>query len=366
MITNNKKASIWSKMIDITRHYLYVIIYLVAIITYSINFCFVFYILKRIKLLNNICTKILNIMLMKFQSIVKCAMLIGGMDLYVYKEKDIDLIFNKNVVIIPNHLSELDSMFIGALYNDIFPQFYKVITFAKNTIRFYPFIGWITLAHDTIFVQNKNTSPNFNQHNYIENKLKNENNNNFNKNIIIFIEGTTFSKKVKQTRELFNGSISYNNLLIPKTNGLHMIHSNIDIDGEIYLTLKFEGDYKIEDYTIAGLLKGIKPKSIHIFVDTKPYEKKNNQQLLLDREKYNEEVYKNFKTIDDKLNNNISFWKNNYDSKKLGITFYDIIYFTIFLMSFVYTFKGLSYSWLYRIYFTIVPIVYLICGFIEV
>jgi regulatory protein YycH of two-component signal transduction system YycFG len=145
-----------------------------------------------------------------------------------------------------------------------------------------------------------------------------------------------------------------------------MIHSNIDIDGEIYLTLKFEGDYKIEDYTIAGLLKGIKPKSIHIFVDTKPYEKKNNQQLLLDREKYNEEVYKNFKTIDDKLNNNISFWKNNYDSKKLGITFYDIIYFTIFLMSFVYTFKGLSYSWLYRIYFTIVPIVYLICGFIEV
>ena len=276
-------------------------------------------------------------------------MLIGGIELYAYKEKDTKLLFKNNAVIIPNHLSELDSMYMGALYSDILPQDYKVITFAKNTIRFYPFIGWITLVYDTIFVQNRNSSPNFDQHNYIEKKLQGENNNNFKKNIIIFIEGTTYSKKVKDNREFFNNQISYRNLLIPKTNGLYMIHKNIDIDNEIYITLKFEGNYKIEEYTMMGLLKGKKPKSVHMFVDTKPYVK--NPKLLFDREAYNNEVYENFRSIDNKLDNDINYWKNNYDSIKLGVKFSDILYFLIFIISTGYTVDGLINSGFYRLYF---------------
>ena len=362
---NNKqiKPTTWTYLFEVTRHYLYIITYLTAIIVYSVNYCFPFYVLKKIKSLNEFCKRVLQIMLVKFQSVVKCSMFIGGIDLYVYTKKGTNLVFGDNAVIISNHLSELDSMFLGALYTDIFPSCYKIITFAKDAIRFYPFIGWITLAHDTIFVQNRNKVPNKGQYNYIETKLQEENNNEFKKNIIIFIEGTTFDKRVKKQRELFNGeslNVSYNNVLIPKTTGLHMIHSNVDINGEIYVTLRFEGNYEIEEYTMSSLLCGKKPSSVHMIVDTQPYVK--DMGLLNNREKYNEIVYEKFKSIDAKLDDDTNTWNEKYNSTKLSLQFMDILYFVLFLISGYYMYCGILYSWLYRFYIIGVSLAYVHFG----
>ena len=360
MVPNIKKIN-WSKIWASIRHCLYLTIYLIAIIAYSINI-FPIFILRKFKRFDIPCTIIMGYMLMKFQSIVKLAMLVGGIELYVYKEKDTELLFKNNVVVLPNHLSELDSMYLGSLYSDIFPQDYKVITMPKKSIRYYPFIGWITLAHDAIFVQNNNTEPNKGQYGYIEKKLQIENNNSFRKNIIIFIEGTTFSETVKKRREFFNESLSYNNLLIPRTTGLHMVHSNVDIDGETYITMRFKGDHKIEDYTIVNSFLGIKPKSVHMFLDTKPYVK--DVELLKDRQTFDNNVYNNFRTIDEKLDE--SDWTTKYDCTKLSMNFGDLLYFMVFMVVGGYTIGGLLWSGNYRLYFGIVSLVYTYFGFREV
>jgi 1-acyl-sn-glycerol-3-phosphate acyltransferase len=344
------------------RHYIKLLLYISAFVVYSTNICFVLYILKKVKYFKYICTTILNYILITFQSVIKFSTIIGGTNVIIYKKKNKKLSFTNNMTILPNHISEMDSLFIGMLYCNIFPNDYKVVSFAKSTIRFYPFIGWMGLIYDTIFVQNKNKQPNLQQHVYIKNKLILENNNNFKKHILIFIEGTVFTKTIKKYRELFNEEINYKNLLIPKTNGIYMINENIDIDGEIYVCIKFENIEK-EDYTIFDLLKGINPSNVHMFIDTELCYK--NTILLNNREKYNKNIYNKFKQIDNILDKDYVQWKTKYDSVNLNINIFDILYTLIVLYIGKYTLYGLLYNWIYRGYFISVICVYILYGFID-
>ncbi len=98
----------------------------------------------------------------------------------------------------PNHLSELDTLFLGPVYNKIYPSIYNCKAFAKNTIKYYPFIGWLLTVTNTIFVTNRNKTCDVNQYDYIQKKIAEYNQ--CQKHVLIFPEGMTFNKNIMEQR----------------------------------------------------------------------------------------------------------------------------------------------------------------------
>ena len=99
-----------------------------------------------------------------------------------------------------------------------------------------------------------------------------------------------------------------------------------------------------------------------MFLDTKPYVK--DVELLKDRQTFDNNVYNNFRTIDEKLDE--SDWTTKYDCTKLSMNFGDLLYFMVFMVVGGYTIGGLLWSGNYRLYFGIVSLVYTYFGFREV
>lgn len=399
------------------KHYIFVVFYFINIIFSSINIFFPLHIIKlwhkhsKInKIISKICSvlyifnnlfgysllnqtisniffiiymlgvwcieslmcQIINILIIKMQSFVTVLLKFAGTDIFVYQEKGKHIkasLVKGSIVTIPNHLSELDTLYIGSLYNNYYPPIRSGKAFAKSAIRFYPFIGWLLLTSDVIFVQNRNKKSNLGQHAYIENKLKN--NGDIPSQTTIFIEGITFNEKVRLERNLGAeqlGSPTYDNVLVPRTTGIYLTEKNIDVRNEIYVSMKFtdaEGkpfDKKYYDMTIAQLFfGGHKPHQVHLLVRPKTYDGSD----IDSREKFNNRIFQNFKSIDETLSESLDQWSEKYDREKIGITFKDLLITFIILLHIIYSTYLLTNSLIYLMYFGMACVAYIIMGFLE-
>jgi 1-acyl-sn-glycerol-3-phosphate acyltransferase len=331
--------------------------------------------MKTIGLFKIECSVLINFFLNKFQSVVATLVtLVAGTGMYIYKDKHSDSLDHKllkdSIVSIPNHVSEVDSLYVGPLFATVYPQNYQLVIFVKHTTRFIPFLGGILLATNAIFVQNKNKIPNPTQYNYIKNKLKKSDKICAKRNILIFIEGTTYTKSVKKRRDdyakIMNFPI-YKNLMLPKTTGLHMIESNSDIKDEYYVSMKYVDENGMSDlndadkYDIFGLLKGNKPKEVHMFIEKKILDR----DLLEDREKFNKRVYDNFKIVDGRLSEDINKWSTDYKKEKVKITIGGAIWSLFFSLCGIFTMYMMWTSKFYQIFTVIALSFYYFMAFLE-
>lgn len=344
--------------------------YLLIVIFSSINIFFPLYIFSSLSF--QICTIVLSRLMIKMQAFVGILIRFADTRIYVYQKKD-NMIENAkidgSIVTIPNHLSELESFYLGPFFNKYYPPIQKGFAFAKHSIRFFPFIGWLLLATGIIFVKNNNKKANAGQYDYIENKLKKDKE--IPSQTLIFIEGTTYNDEERQRRNKNATEIKapeYDNVLVPRTTGIYLVEKNIEITDEIYLSMKYMEsddkpfDSKYFDMTILQLLMGgHKPQQVHFLLDCKKYGKTD----INDREKFNERIYQNFKDIDKNLGESLSIWNKKYHKEEITISFNDIIWSILIIIFIIVSIYLIITNTYYQIYFILVCIVYVILGFCE-
>ena len=371
-------------MMELFKHYVYLIFYILFLIASCLNITFPIYFLKSLEIFNKKfmekLTKLLQHNLIILQAGLTALLItIGDTDIWIYKnkiklekgkydDKDEEIEFNlefpdnKSIVTLPNHVSQIDPLYIGVLFDCIYPQKsfnnFQDIIFSKNDVRFYPLIGWFLLANDGIFVLNDKKNTHINQVPYITNKLKKGHNK---RNYLIFMEGNTFSEKEKIKREK-RKPLHYDNILIPRTKGLHLIQSNCDIDSQYYVSIKYEHPINKDwSYGIRKILKGIKPKSVHIHI-----EKKKTIKNINDKNKFDENVYNDFRLIDNKLSLGIDEWKNLYDYKKVSLNFINIMCLICNISLVVITICSFFlFKWIYLTYITFVTSFFIFKAFKE-
>lgn len=342
-----------------SRHYTFLLFYLGSIIFITINLAGPLFFVRKLGFFKKTTTKIIWFFLMRLQlAIATMLVTVGGTTLTIFQPKNKKLDDPRNLhkhsaVTISNHLCELDSLYIGAVLTKLLPRDNHIRVFAKAPIRFYPFIGWSLSINDSLFViNNKSTGEKIDQKNYVKSML---NCDHIDKsNVLIFIEGTTKWKEEKERREKLAhkwGAPTYKNLLIPKPTGLNLIESIPEIDKEYYLTMKFNDGGNMY-HTLGTLLKGHMPKSVDIFIEGKEIDKSlvNNP----DNKKFNNNVYNNWKDVDDRLSMQRDEWLNKYDHEIIGWS-YDGIASSIILI--VLT---LCMGWLF--FTNILYLTYFICA----
>lgn len=353
------------------RHLLFVVLYIFIHIGLTLNMIFPLYILKKLKIMRifkNKISQMISKIIYYFQSVLRVLIYIDNTELYIY-HNEINIDTNNKIITIPNHLSELDGLYIGPIYTKILPSQFKTISFVKSNIKYYPIIGWILMACDAIFVINKNKTPDNNQHEYIKKKICKDNYEN--KNYMIFIEGTIYNKNIKKYREEnFNGFNFYKNLMIPKTNGLYLLNKYDDIDYEIYTTIRYldENDVDIsfnETLSLKSLLFGNKPKQVHIMFEQKKniFKKKDINETM--KKKYDDYVYESFRHIDENLTKETLQWEKNYKKTKIYPSLIDIILFVLSIINSYIVIKYLISNKIYMFYVFAVPLLFTIMGFIE-
>lgn len=347
------------------KHYIYLLMYALFLISACLNLVFPIYLLKFLNIYKKQCTSIITLILYKLQSALTTILItVGDTKIWIYEKKNKKINkenFERSIVTISNHVSQIDPLYMGALFNHIYPSKYQNVVFSKHGVRFYPFIGWLIIANDAIFVFNDNKKPNLNQYNYIKNKLKN--NASTNKNILIFMEGSAFNENIKKRREEHEiyKDLHYNNILIPKTTGLHLIESTCDISKELHVTMKYD-HCKCKGWTcgINKMLKGLKPESVHMFI-----EEVDVQKDPKNRQNFDKMIYDDFKIIDKRLDSNIFEWGEHYDRYKIPLDSQKISSFIIYLLLGIYTVYKLITSWSYIVYALIVIIFFSFRAYIE-
>ena len=316
--------------------------------------------------------QLINMLIIKMQSFITVLLKFAGTDIYVYQEKDKllkDCLVEGSIVTMPNHLSELDTLYIGSLYNYYYPTIHNGKAFAKSAIRFYPFIGWLLLTSDVIFVQNRNKESNSGQYDYIENKLLN--NKEAPSQTTIFIEGVTFDNNIRLER---NNSAEkllspiYDNVLVPRTTGIYLVEKNINVTNEVYVSMKFTNQDRIPfppKYYNLNLLQlfyaGYKPQQVHLLARPKIYDRSD----ISDREKFNQRIYQNFKLTDESLNDSLEQWEEKYHKEKIQITIVDLVITVILLAQIVISFYLFVNNRLYLLYFVMACVIYVIMGLME-
>jgi len=240
-----------------------------------------------------------------------------GTKVYIYKEKDLPdgFVYSDTILMTANHLSELDPMYISILYDRYFGSKSHIVSFVKHTLRFYPFINSLLLSSGSIFVQNKNTQQNVGQHSYIANKLRTAGSTH-KKTVLIFPEGTTYSDKVKKYREdnsEKHGTPTFKNLLIPKTNGLHLIRKHSGVGDEFNVAMKFINRKVGDDPSLIGLLKGETPKEVHLLLTRRANPFDSNNMAIENRHLFDKDVYESFGKMDNLLSQSPIEWSNSYD-----------------------------------------------------
>jgi len=355
-----------SDIVKNAKHFIFIIFYILMTISTSVNMIYPLHLIKQIKIMPKLMTKIINICLIKYQAAINANIIyMSKMNIWIYTNKKRELtneILKGSTISMSNHLSELDVFYIGALFYKYYPHNKKFISFAKDNVRYYPFIGWMLLASDTIFVQNRNEKPNIKQHEYIENKLNCED---CDKNILIFPEGTTYRKNVKDRREeemqKRGAIIKYKNLLIPKTTGLYMIEKKIQ--KKMSIIMKIEGEKELEDYTMKNFFKGQCMENIHIYYELLNQEEK--KEKLCSREEFDNKIYKEYENIDKILDQSTIKWKKNYKYEKLTCSLKEIFWLCIHLFLGIYTPWILMINNYYRIYFISASLFYIYIGYKE-
>ena len=292
-----------------------------------------------------------------------------GVKIYVYKHKNLSdgFKYSDTILLTANHLSELDPMYIGIMYDFYFKSKSHITSFVKQTLRFYPLINSLLLSSDTIFVENKNTQQNRLQHIYITNKLQTDEYKN--RTVLIFPEGTTYSQKVKEYREsnaIKNNTPVYNNLLIPKTNGLHLIRKNANIGDEFNIVMKFISRKDNDDHNLAGILQGQTPKEVHLML-IKNDEKFDDKIMEIEnRHLFDNYVFDSFSKMDKILDKNITTWSIGDYVKTLVKPSWESIFWSLFYILILLTIIPLIFTNKYIASYTLLSIIFFyIMAFLE-
>jgi len=217
---------------------------------------------------------------------------------------------NKKNIILSNHLSEFDYMFI---YNII--SMSEKFSFTKNIIRMImtktvykmlPGIGMASIFLGSISINhiNKNLT--------LDNLKKLKINNN--DILIMFCEGDiqyekTLIKSIEYAKKLEQKPTK--NIIFPKTTGFEIIRSNNPIDEIIYITLYYS-DIKIPICKPIRLLTSDIPKEIYISFDKKNIAATNN---------IGQDIIDIYRSIDDKID---ILSSDTYKHKKNNFKHYDI------------------------------------------
>jgi hypothetical protein len=248
------------------------------------------------------------------------------------------------------------------MYEYYFRSKSHIVSFVKHTLRFYPFINSLLLSSGSIFVQNKNTQQNVGQHQYIANKLKSTGSTH-KKTVLIFPEGTTYSDKVKKYREdnaEKHGTPTFKNLLIPKTNGLHLIRKYSGVGDEFNVAIKFVNRKPTDDPNLIGLLKGESPKEVHLLMTRRVNAFDNNNLAIENRHLFDKDVYECFGKMDGLLSQSPDEWSTDYQRTEVRPSWETILWSVLYgflsfkTIQFIFTNKYVMiYSLLSLVFFYI-------------
>ena len=299
------------------KHWLFILAHVVTLVLSSMILCPLYFV-KLVGLWNTSRLIDYHIFTVQYTSHLLVLWLLG-IKVYLYKERNLPdgFRYGDTILLTANHLSELDPMFIGIMYQHFFRSKSHITSFAKHTLRFYPFINSLLLANDTIFVENKNKQQNKGQHVYIADKLKTDVYPK--RTILIFPEGTTYSEKVKNYREdnaKKNGTPTFEQLLVPKTNGLHLIRKHSNVKEEYNVVMKFINRKNGDDPNLGGLLKGESPKEVHVLM-TRQKEFDSGTLDIENRHLFDNYVYDTFRQMDANLQMKLGDWESIYQKTEV-------------------------------------------------
>ena len=210
-----------------------------------------------------------------------------------------------------NHRSSLDFLhIISLLTHTTDPEKIKYVM--KSELKYFPSLGWITFINDYPLLERKYEKD--------KNCLNNIGKMKDNINILIFPEGTRFSKKKLEESNKFSKMNNYTqffNVLLPKSKGLYHIFTSIMTNNKlnnIYdLTIKYEGINIKDAHTAFDVILKDDIKSIHVLS-----RKINKLELSYNQEIFKLWLHKLFLEKDIILESNIESWKKLYPYKKLN------------------------------------------------
>ncbi len=350
--------------LNVLVHVIFNVLYALLLLNTGVNMFFPLMILKTIGVpgINQLLYKIMMLVRIYSNYLV---LRILGIKMKIYKDKSMPpkKSNSESVLVKSNHLCELDPLFVGVLFGRVLPNNLHTTAFVKHSVRYYPLINYPLIGNDTIFVQNHNKEKNDSQHKYIVKKLKNRDN----QLILIFPEGTTYCEKIKNYRESKSkerNTPTYNNLLIPKTNGLHLIHKSVEVDDDFYVVMKFVKREEHHEPSLNGLFKGHTPGEVHIFV-------KKRQELcksLMEPENrllFNKSVYNDFDEVDQILDKSVDEWAKEFKNEEVKILWSESLIFYVLTLLSGLTVYSLFTNRYYIYYFLLANLYYYLSGVFE-
>ena len=266
---------------------------------------------------NYIAIRIKNIIFISVGYILRT---VFNIKFYTNSTKLVKKIFenDKQVIITQNHLTEFDSLFYYALFDNNLNSSYNSITLMKKAVAYQLLgVGIIDFFGNDVFLS--------------RNIIRDSNNlNNISKNnnaIYLFPEGTVFTKETKNKSDIFSRSQNlpiYEYVLYPRVTGISMIIKNNNIKTLYDITTMFDtikkkdfGTYFSAQYF---LLNGL-PKNV-VFNITKY---SINSEII---NKKAEEIFKNKDKFIKKFNNNFK------DYKPINFAFDDGLYSLVIVILF--------------------------------
>jgi 1-acyl-sn-glycerol-3-phosphate acyltransferase len=205
----------------------------------------------------------------------------------------------KQIMVIQNHLSEIDSLFYYSLFDNNKNDYYNSITLMKKGVAYQLLgIGIIDFFGGDVFLSR----------NIVRDSLNIDNISKYNNAIYLFPEGTTFTKETKMRSDLFCKSQNlpiYDYVLYPRVTGISMIIQNNHIKSMYDLTCMFDNMPKSKFGTsfsaVYFLLRGMPKK---VLINVKRYSidgnKINKQAELI--YKYKDKFINNFDSDFEKFN----------------------------------------------------------------
>lgn len=214
-------------------------------------------------------------------------------EFYTNDNSIIKKMFNekKQIIVIQNHLSEIDTMYYHSLFDNNIYDYYNSISLMKKQIAYQAIgIGIINFFGGDIFLSRNIVRDSFN----INNISKSNN------VIYFFPEGTTFCTETKNKSNAFcklQKLPIYKYVLYPRITGLEMIIKNNNINQIYDLTCIFDNmsikKYG-ENFSLGYFLNNRFPKKILINIKKFNINSKNINKQAEDIFKYKNNLIENF------------------------------------------------------------------------
>jgi len=257
---------------------------------------------------------------------------------------------DKNVII-ANHLSEIDYIFVFILqsYKKLNNKFIFVM---KNVLRYIFFsFGWASFINDSLFLKRNYVE----DIKYMNTKLKNIKKYDKNCQILIFPEGyiytsEKFLENIKYCNE--NNILKYDNLLHPRTKGCNLIQTSLNINTIYDITILYDTlsyNNLMYCYNIANIIKyNIFPRNIYLHIE--------KYNMIFDKNNYHIIFDKKDKVINDYLLYNENYTKNK---KYLKPTVFSLLCFIFIILLNIVGLYFMIYNTTYYFYVVFITHIFL-------